>query len=115
MHSTKPSLVLLIVLLSACTVRSDPAAFRKSGQPVEPVSDTTIIAEAEEFYVGKPGGWKAKAWGENYFTATFANAFLSRKAFLGAPEQCDEAVATIEVRVPKAGRYLVLARYESVY
>ncbi|MBI1913172.1 MAG: beta-galactosidase trimerization domain-containing protein [Planctomycetes bacterium] len=88
---------------------------RGSGQLVQPVSDTTIIAEAEEFKVDKPDGWKAKGWGENYFTATFANSFLSRKAFLGAPEQCDESIATIEVQVPKAGRYLVLARYESVY
>src|SRR5262249_26996316 len=116
MHPTPPRLVLLFVLLPACPVRAaDPVAYRKSGQPVEPVSDTTVIAEAEEFQVNKPGGWKAKPWGENYFVATFADSFLSRKAFLGAPEHCDESAATIEVQVPKSGRYLVLARYESVY
>src|SRR5438552_18591209 len=54
-------------------------------------------------------------WGENYFCATFANSFLSRKAFLGAPEQCDKCTASISVRVPKAGRYLALVRYEAVY
>lgn len=93
-----------------------PAAiFRKPGQAVRPVSETTFIAEAEEFHVDKPGGWQAKPWGENYFVATFANSFLSRKAFLGAPESCERSVATIEVEVPKAGKYLALIRYESVY
>ncbi|HKB38198.1 MAG TPA: hypothetical protein VKD72_17250, partial [Gemmataceae bacterium] len=120
MHPTSRRSILPVVLLSVWAVPSagraaDPAAFRKGNQPVQPVSDTTIIAEAEEFRVDRPGGWKVKPWGENYFVATFANSFLSRKAFLGAPEQCDESVATIEVQVPKAGRYLVLARYESVY
>ena len=81
---------------------------------VEPISDRTIICEAEEFHVASPG-WKAKKWGENYFVATFANSFLSRKAFLGAPEQCDTSTATITAKVPKAGRYLALVRYESVY
>jgi hypothetical protein len=109
MHPTKLNRVLPIVLLCAA-----PMAIR-AVEPVQPISDTTILAEAEEFKVDKPGGWKAKKWGENYFVATFANSFLSRKAFLGAPEQCDESIATIEVQVPKAGRYLVLARYESVY
>src|SRR5207237_5429135 len=45
---------------------------------------------------------------------TFANTFLSRKAFLGAPEQIEGAVASIMVRVPSAGRYLALVRYEAV-
>jgi hypothetical protein len=90
------------------------AVFRKAGQPVEPVSDTTIIAEAEEFQVEKPG-WQAKKWGENYYVATFANSFLSRKAFLGAPEQSERSVASLSVKVPKAGKYLALVRYEAPY
>src|SRR4051794_1816394 len=54
-------------------------------------SDSIIVAEAEEFTI-KPaaksnGGWERKAWGENYYCATFGNTFLSRKAFLGASEQ----------------------------
>jgi hypothetical protein len=120
MHPTSRRSMLPVVLLAVWAVppaghAADPAAFRKDNQPVQPVSNTTVIAEAEEFRVDRPGGWKARPWGENYFVATFANSFLSRKAFLGAPEQCGESVATIEVQVPKAGRYLVLARYESVY
>ena len=53
--------------------------------------------------------------GTNYYAATFANSFLSRKAFLGAPEQCETTAATIEVQVPKAGKYLALVRYEAAY
>src|SRR5687767_13669560 len=100
------SFALLLTLLTPIVRGGSPADFRKPGQPVVPVSDTTIVAEAEEFHIDKPGGWKAKAWGENYYCATFANSFLSRKAFLGAPEQCDRSTAAIEVMVPKAGRYL---------
>jgi hypothetical protein len=103
---------------AACGQEADPvkaaAAFRTADQPVEPVSDSTILCEAEEFQVLRPG-WQARRWGENYYAGTFANSFLSRKAFLGAPEQCDRSVAAIMVRVPKAGRYLALVRYEAPY
>src|SRR5262245_55230304 len=89
-------------------------ALRQANQPVQPISDTTILCEAEEFRVESPG-WQAKPFGTNYFAATFANCSLSRKAYLGAPEQCDKTVASIEVQIPKAGRYLALIRYESCY
>src|SRR5437667_199138 len=69
-------------------------AYRKAGQPVNPVTDSTIVCEAEEFQVMRPG-WEAKAWGSNYYAATLANSFLSRKAYLGAPEQCERSVAMI--------------------
>lgn len=87
---------------------------RAKNQPVVPSPDGAIICEAEEFRVEKPG-WQAKTWGENYYAATFANSFLSRKAFLGAPENCDETVATITVNIKDAGKYLVLARYEAAF
>lgn len=90
------------------------AAYRKGQPPVQAVSETTLICEAEEFQVVHPG-WKAQRWGQNYYAATFANSFLSRKAFLGAPEQCERSVATIEVQVPRPGRYLALVRYEAAY
>ena len=118
MHPRHSLLLVLCFLTCLPTARAaDPAAYRKGNQPVLPVSDTTILCEAEEFSpeVAKPGGWKARPWGENYFVATFANSFLSRKGFLGAPEQCAESTATIEVQVPKAGRYLALVRYEAVW
>ena len=72
-----------------------------------------LLVEAEEFQPGSDA-WQAKPWGENYYAATFANSFLSRKAFLGAGEQAI-GKASIKVNVPKAGRYLVLARYEAAY
>src|SRR5437763_13505620 len=108
------SSTLALVLFAALAPAASPADFRKPGQAVKPVSETLIVAEAEEFHVDRPG-WQARPWGENYFAATFANSFLSRKAFLGAPEQCDRSVATIEVDVPKAGKYLALIRYEADY
>jgi hypothetical protein len=88
--------------------------FRAKGEPVVPAPDGTIFCEAEEFQVTTPG-WEAKKWGENYYAATFANTFLSRKAFLGAPADCDETVATINVDVKEAGKYLALVRYEAAY
>ncbi len=88
--------------------------YRASGGPVVSAPDGTIFCEAEEFKVEK-GTWQAKNWGENYFAATFANTFLSRKAFLGAPEQCEEAIAAIDVKIDEPGEYLVLARYEAPY
>jgi hypothetical protein len=107
--------IYLPLLFSSSLLAASPADYRKAGQPVAAWSDGAILCEAEEFRVQGKGGWQARPWGENYFVATFANSFLSRKGFLGAPEQCDRSVATLSVQVPKAGKYLVLARYESVY
>jgi hypothetical protein len=91
------------------------ADFRSHGEAVEPAPDGNIFCEAEEFQVAKPG-WQAGYWGQNYYAATFANCFLSRKGFLGAPEQCEkDAVATITVNVKEAGKYLALVRYEAAY
>lgn len=88
--------------------------FRKPGQPVVPVDDTTVLCEAEEFRVDRPG-WTPRRWGSNYYAATLANTFMSRKAYLGAPAQSEPTAATIDVTVPKAGRYLALVRYEAAY
>jgi hypothetical protein len=98
------------------------AASFRHGEAVEPVAGTPILCEAEEFQVTKPGnagagapqGWRARAWGRNYYASTFANTFLSRKAFLSAGPQ-DETTATIDVNIKDAGKYLVLARYEAPY
>jgi len=96
-------------------------AYRAKGEPVQAASDGTFFCEAEEFRVtgpqtGKPQGWQAKPWGDNYYVGTFANTFLSRKGFLGAPEQVKKATtATLNINVTQAGKYLVLARYEAAY
>jgi len=124
------SLTVSICLLSLLTLASEttvaqtdgPAAAQAWGKKRSAVTaqpDGLYICEAEEFQVTAPPagktGWAAKRWGENYYAATFANTFLSRKAFLGAPEQCDDAAASINVDIKQAGRYLVLVRYEAVY
>lgn len=110
---------LLLVTQAVAASAADPdasAAAQALGKsrPVTPQPDGLIVCEAEEFQVQSPG-WKARKWGENYFAATLANTFLSRKAFLGAPEEGDESVATRDITVAEAGRYLVLARYEAAY
>ncbi|MGE0609357.1 MAG: beta-galactosidase trimerization domain-containing protein [Pirellulales bacterium] len=121
LHSSS---VLLAALLTAAMAgpgfAAPPdtvAAAQKFGQERGAISaqpDGLLVAEGEEFQTRSPG-WKAKSWGENYYAATFANTFLSRKAFIGAPEQCDKSVAEAAIEVPAAGRYLALARYEAAY
>ena len=81
---------------------------------LRPQPDGLIVCEAEEFQ-SAGGGWQARPWGENYYAATMANTFLSRKAFLAAPKQCEQAIATLDVQIEKPGQYLVLVRYEAAY
>ena len=117
-------LVLGMLLLSGCAALArsgeqvDPAAaaqaYGRANPVVAPLPDGKILCEAEEFQVESPG-WEARNWGTNYYAATIANTFLSRKAYLGAPEQCEETVATREAQVLTAGRYLALVRYEAAY
>jgi len=120
------TLILLLVLASAA-LAADPMvdasalravkaaqAYRARGEMVQPAADGTYFCEGEEFKV-QQSGWKAQPWGENYYCATIFNAFLSRKAFLGAPEQCKETAATITADIKEPGKYLVLARYEAAY
>lgn len=90
------------------------AASFRGNLPVRPAPDGTLYAEAEEFQVRSPG-WMAKDWGENLYFSSFANTFLSRKAFLGAGKQGPRTDASITVQVPRAGRYLALVRYEAAY
>ena len=114
----KSLLVLPALIAIGCTTviaeptDYSPATFRGQN-PVDAMPDGNLLVEAEEFQPLKPG-WASKKWGENYYAATFANSFLSRKAYLGAGEQA-ECSATIKIKVPKSGRYLVLARYEAAY
>jgi hypothetical protein len=89
----------------------------RSTQPVAAQADGSFVIEAEEFGVksGSATGWRTMNWGENYYAASLANTFLSRKACLGAPEQSARTEATLEVDVPATGRYLALVRYEAAY
>lgn len=122
MPVNRHTIVFLLMLLAGFAAAAAaaeipaPRAYRVA-EAVTPVNETTVIAEAEEFAPLGTGDavWRARPWGENYYAATMANVFLSRKAFLGAPEQIKgaDATASISVQVPKAGRYLALVRYEA--
>jgi len=79
----------------------------KSRKILQQQPDGLYIAEAEEFQTIDPvktSGWTPQRFGQNYYAATFANAFLSRKAFLGAPAQCDATIASLDVQIAEAGR-----------
>jgi hypothetical protein len=73
-----------------------------------------LFAEGEDFTAEKEG-WTVIPYRQNYYAGTFAVTFLSRMACLGAPAQCEEAVATQTVSVPTAGEFQVFARYEQPY
>ena len=91
-----------------------PADYRGK-YPVKSAPDGNFYLEAEEFALEGANGWEAQPWGENYYAATFANSFLSRKGFLGAPAQAENATASIKTTINEAGQYLVLVRYEAAY
>jgi hypothetical protein len=65
MRSPRCSFVWAVIFLGSIVIGlaqaqdADPIrtaqALRKSNQPVVPSSDTTVIAEAEEFQITKPG------------------------------------------------------------
>ena len=92
-----------------------PARFAQSQTPA---TATSLFLEAENFTSVTAGCWRAGQWvlGENYFAATFGSGFLSRRAFLGAPETLpagtDVCVATKAITVPAQGNFAVLVRYE---
>ncbi len=77
-------------------------------------SDPPILLEAEEFTPTTPG-WERKPYGANYSVGTFANTFLSRKAFLGAPEQGPHTQASMDVKIPAAGTWSLFVRYEAAW
>lgn len=64
------------------------------------------------------GAWEPLEWAlsDNYFAATLADTFLSRRAYLRAPANAStESVATASMFVAKTDNYHVLLRYEAVY
>jgi len=102
----------LLLVLTAATVMFGPPATALAQQKA-----VRLIAEAEDFRVER-GPWEIIPYRENYYASTFAITFLSRMACLGAPEQVrpgQEAVASQRVRIPYAGQFEVLARYEQPY
>lgn len=105
--------LLLSLPLSQFANAISPREYR-GDKPVIADKHGDLFLEAEEFKPAR-GAWKAMDWGDNYYVGTFANSFLSRKGFLGAPEQSEKSVATINAEIPAAGTYYILARYEAAY
>src|SRR5688500_16426529 len=108
------TLVALVARAQDAMLPATAQAFGKARPAVMVQPDGLIVCEGEEFHA-RSAGWEAKPFGTNYYAATLANTFLSRQAYLGAPEQCEQSVAEIAVEIPAAGKYLALARYEAAY
>jgi len=87
--------------------------FRAAAPVLKPFDPSLIVCEAEEFSPGQ-AGWQPRNWGDNYYAATLANTFLSRKAYLGAEPQA-KGNAVFDVQIETAAKYQVLVRYEAVY
>jgi hypothetical protein len=109
-------LAWFVVSLTLLGGETSPRDYR-GDVAIGPSPDGNYYLEAEEFQPASKNdsGWQAKTWGQNYYSATFANSFLSRQAFLGAPAQTDGATSTLQVGVTEAGKHLVLVRYEAAY
>jgi hypothetical protein len=78
----------------------------------------TIFLEAENFTQPSGSCWQPGEFGQNYYAATFHNTFLSRKAFLGAPDVLltnTSCVATMQTMITNAGLYFPMVRYEMPY
>ena len=97
--------LLVVALVASSPAQQDTATlaqqYGQARDAVSPQPNGLIICEAEEFQVATPG-WQAGNWGDNYYAATLANTFLTRKACLGAPEQCENATASIDIQVASA-------------
>ena len=66
----------------------------------------------------RSGAWQPLEWArsDNYFAATLADTFLSRRAYLRAPANAStESVAAASMLIAKADNYHVLIRYEALY
>lgn len=93
-----------------------PGEYASKRTSLKPNHDGVFFAEAEEFLPAEsPEPWRAQRWGQNYYAATFANCFLSRKAFLGASEASADATASLKITVANPGKFLALIRYEAAY
>ena len=106
---------LLLLLAPALVAKVSPRSYRGE-VPAGPAPDGNHYLEAEEFKpASKDGsGWQAKTWGENYYAATFANSFLSRQAYLGAPAQANDAKASLQVEVAEDGKEIFIGGFSDL-
>lgn len=107
----KRGLVLTCFLGFVCMLAAAASAYAEEAPET---AASYVFKEAEEFEV-LSGDWQALPWGTNYYAATFANCFLSRQRYLGAPEQGKYSEAAAEVAIPADGTYHICVRYEACY
>ena len=89
------SLIWVGTAMAQSPRKIQPPAYRQALGAVQTTAGGMLVCEAEEFN-SADGDWQPRPWGTNYYAATFANTFLSRKGYLSAPPQCESAAATIE-------------------
>jgi hypothetical protein len=94
-----------------------------------PPADASTVAKYFEQYItvveaenmtapGGGGGWEAREWAHspNYFAASLADTFLSRRAYLHAPaNSTGHDVASASMKIGRTDNYHVLLRYEALY
>jgi hypothetical protein len=76
------------------------------------------VVEAENMTAPGGGGWEAREWAHspNYFAASLADTFLSRRAYLHAPaNSTGHDVASASMKIGRTDNYHVLLRYEALY
>lgn len=64
------------------------------------------------------GDWTALDWAysDNYYAATIADTFLSRRSYLRAPANVTStSIASATMAIPQADEYSVMMRYEATY
>ena len=103
----------LVVLVSASSSSAPPDV----SQVVRYFGQHLIFLEAENLTT-RGGDWLPLPWAhsDNYYSATIANTFHSRRGYLRGPTNSSaSSVATGTAHVAQADNYTVLVRYEAPY
>eukprot|EP01050_Picozoa_sp_SAG11_P006404 SAG11_NODE_495_length_8943_cov_274.008028_2_plen_200_part_00 len=106
------------LLLLAAALASQPQPQPRQTISTAASAAETIFLEAENATVPTGSCWKPQIWSENYYSCTFldvfGSTFLSRKAFLGAPDSVTgpACVATMTAQVKHPGLFAPLVRFE---
>ena len=111
-----PQLWPILILLAAGGAGSAPPPADVS-QVVRYFDQYLIFLEAENLTT-TGGDWRPLPWAhsDNYYSATIANTFHSRRGYLRGPVNSSaDSVATGTAHVAQADNYTVLVRYEAPY
>ena len=96
-----------------------PAPAPDASQVLPYFEQYITVVEAENMTrMSEKGGWEPKGWAhsDNYYSATTANTFHSRRAHLRSGADAPAGLtAAASVVIKRADNYQVLARYEAPY